>query len=147
MQFSGSVQIEAPRDRVWAFVVDPHQVGQCAPGLESIEVVDPGHFTATARVGLGFIRARLVVNLEFAELHAPDRAVIKAHGKAPGSAVDGTADMRLSQGPRPGTTVMDWRADLAITGSLANLGARLIEGAADKMIGEAFDCIRARLEA
>ena len=29
-----------PRDRVWAFVIDPNQVGTCGPGVESIEAVD-----------------------------------------------------------------------------------------------------------
>ena len=33
MQFSGTVDIAAPRDRVWAFVIDPNQVGQCGPGV------------------------------------------------------------------------------------------------------------------
>lgn len=147
MKFSGSVPIKAPRDRVWAFVIDPNQVGQCGPGVESIEVVDPTHFKAKAKVGIGFIRARFVLNLEFAELNPPERALIKAHGQAPGSAVDGTAEMRLSDGPEPGTSVMDWNADVVIAGALASVGARMIEGTANKMIGEAFDCIRARLEA
>lgn len=147
MKFSGTVQIKAPRERVWAFVIDPNQVGPCGPGVESIEVVDPTHFKATAKVGIGFISARFVVSLEFAELKRPDLAVIKGHGQAPGSAVDGTADMKLSDGPEPGTTVMDWSADVIIAGSLASVGARMIEGTANKMIGQAFDCIRAKLEA
>ena len=145
MQFSGSVPIAAPRDRVWAFVVDPQQVGQCGPGVESIEVVDGTHFKATAKVGIGFISARFHVSLEMAEQEAPERAVIKAHGQAPGSAVDATAEMRLSEGPDGGTT-MDWTADVAIAGSLASVGARLIEGTANKMIAQTFDCMRAKLE-
>jgi carbon monoxide dehydrogenase subunit G len=147
MKFSGTVQIKAPRDRVWSFVIDPNQVGSCGPGVESVEVVDATHFKATAKVGIGFIRARFVVNLELAEVQPPERAVIKVHGQAPGSAVDATAEMKLSDGPEPGTTVMDWTADVVISGSLASLGARMIEGTANKMIGEAFDCIRSRLEA
>lgn len=147
MKFSGTVQINAPRDRVWAFVIDPDEVGQCGPGVESIEVVDPTHFKATAKVGIGFIRARFVINMEFAELKPPDRAFIKAHGQAPGSAVDATAEMLLSDGPEPGSTVMDWSADVVIAGTLASIGARMIEGTANKMIGETFDCIRTRLEA
>ena len=96
MRFEGSVPIRAARDRVWAFVIDPQQVGQCGPGVEAIDVIDDTHFKATAKVGIGFISARFVVTMEFVELHAPDRAVIKAHGQAPGSAVDATAEMRLS---------------------------------------------------
>jgi uncharacterized protein len=147
MRFEGTVEIAAPRDRVWAFVIDPNQVGQCGPGVESIDVIDATHFNATARVGIGFISARFNIELELAQLEPPNRAVINAHGQAPGSAVDATAEMRLSDGTLPGTTVMDWAADVTIHGHLAAVGARLIEGTAQRMIGEAFDCIRAKLEA
>ena len=51
----GTVQIAAPRDRVWAFLMDPNQVGSCGPGVESIEVIDADHFKAKAKVGVGFI--------------------------------------------------------------------------------------------
>ncbi len=49
MQFRGSVEIAAARDRVWSFLMDPQQVGSCGPGVESIEVVDADHFRARAR--------------------------------------------------------------------------------------------------
>ena len=147
MHFEGTVDIAATRDAVWAYVIDPNQVGQCGPGVESIEVVDDTHFKATAKVGIGFISARFIVNMEFAELTAPDVAKIKAHGQAPGSAVDATAQMNLSDGDAEGTTRMDWSADVTISGTLASVGARLIEGTANKMIGQTFDCMRAKLEA
>ena len=146
MHFEGSVPIKASRDKVWTFVTDPDQVGQCGPGVEKIEVVDATHFKATAKVGIGFINARFNVDMEFAEQQPPDRATIKAHGQAPGSAVDATAEMRLSDGDT-GTTVMDWNADVNLSGTLASVGARLIEGTANKMISQTFDCMRAKLEA
>ncbi|HET7028268.1 MAG TPA: carbon monoxide dehydrogenase subunit G [Candidatus Limnocylindrales bacterium] len=146
MRFDGSVDIRAPRDAVWAFLVDPNQVGSCGPGVESIEVIDETHFKAIAKVGVGFISARFTVNLEMAEQDPPNRARIKAHGQAPGSAVDATAEMRLADGAEPDTTKMDWDADVAIAGTIASVGARLIEGTAKKMIGQTFDCIRTKLE-
>ena len=146
MHFEGTVQINAPRDRVWAFVIDPNQVGQCGPGVESIEVIDDSHFKATAKVGVGFISARFIVNMEFVDLQAPDSATIKAHGQAPGSAVDGDAQMRLSDLPDGGTR-MDWSADVNIAGTLASVGARLIEGTAQKMISQTFTCMKTKLEA
>jgi carbon monoxide dehydrogenase subunit G len=145
MHFEGSVPIKASRANVWAFVIDPDQVGQCGPGVESIEVIDETHFKAAAKVGIGFINARFNVNMEFAELVPPDRALIKAHGQAPGSAVDANAEMHLSDGP-DGSTVMDWSADVNLSGTLASVGARLIEGTASKMIGQTFECMRSKLE-
>jgi carbon monoxide dehydrogenase subunit G len=146
MQFKGTVQIDAPRDRVWAFLMDPDQVGSCGPGVESIEAIDADHFKARAKVGIGFISARFVVDMTVAERDEPDLAVLKAHGQAPGSAVDATASMALS-GPAEGPTTMDWSADVTISGTLASVGARMIEGTANKMIGQTFDCIRTRLAA
>ncbi|MFL5749817.1 MAG: CoxG family protein [Chloroflexota bacterium] len=146
MKFQGTVEINAPRDRVWAFLMDPDQVGPCGPGVESIEVVDETHFKARAKVGIGFISARFNINMEIAERDEPNQAVIKAHGQAPGSAVDATATMALRDGATDGT-VMDWAADVLIGGTLASVGARLIEGTANKMIGQTFDCIRTKLEA
>ena len=145
MKFEGTVEIRAPRDRVWAFLMDANQVGSCGPGVESIEVVDETHFKARARVGIGFISARFNVDMEIAERDEPSRAVIKARGQAPGSVVDATATMALSDGAA-GTT-MDWSADVNIGGTIASVGARLIEGTANKMIGQTFDCIKAKLEA
>ncbi len=145
MQFNGTVVINAPREKVWAFVIDPQQVGSCGPGVESIEQVDATHYKARAKVGVGYISAKFVVDLEMAEQDPPNRAVIKARGQAPGSAVDGSATMELADG-EPGTTRMDWVADVAISGTIAAVGARLIQGTANKMIGATFDCIKAKLE-
>jgi len=147
MEFSGAVEIPAPREQVFAFVIDPNRVGACGPGVESIEVVDATHFRAKAKVGIGFISARFVVDLEIAEQRAPDRAVIRAHGQAPGSAVDALGTMNLVDGDEPGTTTMLWAAEVNIAGTIASVGSRLIEGTANKMISQAFDCIRAKIVA
>lgn len=147
MEFSGAVDIPATREQVFAFVTDPTRVGSCGPGVESIEIVDPTHFKAQAKVGVGFITARFVVDLEIAEQHPPDMAVIKARGQAPGSAVDALGRINLVDGPEPGTTTMLWAAEVTISGMIASVGARLIDSTADKMIGQTFDCMRAKIVA
>jgi carbon monoxide dehydrogenase subunit G len=146
MKFEGRVEIHAPRPKVWAFVTDPDQIASCGPGVQSVETIDERHFKAHAKVGVGFISLKLVVNAEFVELHEPDDATVLARGQAPGSAVDATAKMSLSDGA-DGSTVMDWTADVNISGTIASVGARMIDGTANKMIGQTFDCIKAKLEA
>src|SRR5947208_683331 len=89
------------REGVWAFIVDPQQVGWCGPGVEAIDEIDPSHYRARAKVGIGVISARFTVDLELGEAQPEDRAVITASGHAPGSAVDATGEMRLS-GPTEG---------------------------------------------
>lgn len=147
MEFSGTVDIPATREHVFAFVTDPDRVGACGPGVESIEVIDATHFRAKAKVGVGFITARFVVDLEIVEQQAPDMAVIKARGQAPGSAVDAVGRINLVDGATPGTTTMLWAAEVSLGGMLASVGARMVDSTANKMIGQAFDCMRAKIVA
>ena len=146
MRFEGTERVAANQPKVWAFLMDPQQVGSCGPGVESVEPVDATHFKARATVGVGFIKARFVVDMEMADLHEPDSATMKAHGQAPGSAVDATATMQLTPDGADGTNLA-WAADVNISGTLASVGARLIQGTAEKMIRQTFDCIRTKLEA
>jgi len=146
MRFEGTERISASQPRVWAFLIDPQQVGSCGHGAESVEPVDATHFKARATVGVGCIKARFVVDMEMADLHEPDSATMKAHGQAPGSAVDATATMQLAPDGADATTLA-WAADVNISGTLASVGARLIQGTAEKMIRQTFDCIRTKLEA
>ena len=62
MHFEGTVEIAAPRPKVWAFVIDPVEAGSCGPGVESVEASDATHFKARAKVGIGFINARFVLD-------------------------------------------------------------------------------------
>lgn len=146
MQFSGSVEIAAPRDQVWEFVSDPQKMGSCGPGVESVEEIDETRFAAKAKVGVGPITAKFTINAEFVERVAPERAKVSGRGKAPGSAVDGSAEMSLRDGDAEGTTIMDWTADVRFSGMMASLGARLIEGTAKKLIGQTFTCVKSKLE-
>ena len=146
MRFEGTERVAAPQAKVWAFLMDPQQVGTCGPGVERVEPVDATHFKARATVGVGFIKARFNVDMEMADLHEPDSATIKAHGQAPGSAVDATATMQLTPDGTDATNLA-WAADVNISGTLASVGARLIQGTAEKMIRQTFDCIRTKLEA
>jgi hypothetical protein len=41
MLLKGDVAICAPRKRVWDFPINPTQFSHCAPGAETIEVIDP----------------------------------------------------------------------------------------------------------
>ena len=100
-EVQGTVEIKAPRDRVWAFLMDPTRSVRAAPVSRASRSIDETHFKAKAKVGIGFISARFNIDMEIAERDEPNRAVIKARGQAPGSAVDATATMALARRRRP----------------------------------------------
>ncbi|MGH2582323.1 MAG: CoxG family protein [Anaerolineales bacterium] len=146
MQVNGTTTINAGRQKVWDFLTDPSLVSNCAPGLESMEVVEENkRFKAIGSVGLGNLKVRFTGDIEFVEMNAPNRAVMKGHGTAPGSAVDGTAEMKLRDGEN-GTTIMDWSADVNVLGTIASLASRMMGSVTQKLSGEFFDCIKRQIE-
>jgi carbon monoxide dehydrogenase subunit G len=146
MKMSGTVTIKAPRQKVWEFLTDPEKVSQCAPGVEKVEVVEPGKkFKATAAIGFGSIKAKFSGDAEWVELDPPNRAKVKAHGSAPGSAADVTSEMSLSDGA-DGTTQMDWTADIVVLGQLASLAARMMAPVSQKLTEQFFECAKQKIE-
>ena len=83
MLLKGNVTIHAPRKTVWDFLTDPKQIGECAPGVEKLEVVDEmKKYEGVVSVGLGSVKARFSGTVEILELDEPNRAKLKAHGTA-----------------------------------------------------------------
>ncbi len=146
MHFEGNVSIRAPRKKVWDFLTDPQKVSGCAPGLESLEIVEPGkRFRATTAIGFGSVKVRFVNDVEWVELDPPNMARMKAHGTAPGSGVDAATSMTLTDG-QDGATGLAWTADVDVVGTVASLAARLMGGVTKKLTSAFFDAVRKEIE-
>ena len=146
MRFEGTLDIASPRDRVWSFLTDPKQVTTCAPDLQRLDITDPHHFNVVVRAGVGPIRSTFTMNVQFIELDRPKHAAVLARGQAPGSAVEMVSDMNLAESDENHTT-MEWSSEVTVSGMIQQVGARLVQGAADKITQQVFACIKAKLEA
>ena len=146
MHFEGSLAIQAPRAKVWDYLTDPEKVSRSAPGLESLEIVEPGKkFRATTSIGFGSVKVRFVNDVEWVDLDPPNRAQMKAHGTAPGSGVDATTSMTLTDG-QEGATNLAWTADVNVVGTIASLAARLMGGVTKKLTSAFFESVRKEIE-
>jgi len=146
MQFEGTVKINVAREKVWEFLIDPHAVSQCVPGVNDLEILVPeSKFRGRVALGLGSVKVNFVMDVEFLELDAPNRANLKAHGKAPGSAADILSEMILVEGP-DGFTELQWSAEVHIVGTIASLAARFAPSITKKLAGEFFDCVKQKIE-
>ena len=145
MEFSGTQQIAVPIEKVWTFLLDVNNVAGCAPGFQSLEVLGDEHWKAIVSVGVGPVKAKFTMDVTRPEMHEPDLMVVKGRGKAPGSAVEMSGTMNLvSEGPEE--TRMDWSATVTVSGTLASIGARLMNSTAEKLTGQFFDCLKSKLQ-
>ncbi|MGQ0571771.1 MAG: SRPBCC domain-containing protein, partial [Armatimonadota bacterium] len=49
LHYQGTLTIRAPRETVWAFLLDPHAVSKCLPDVQRLEVLEEGKFKAVVR--------------------------------------------------------------------------------------------------
>lgn len=146
MLLKGDVTIHAPRKKVWDFMTDPEQIGQCAPGVEKIEVIEPlKRYRGVVSVGFGAVKARFSGEVEVLELDEPNRAKLKAHGSATGGVADAVSEVHLSDGP-DGSTLVHWTADVVVAGQLASLASRLMVPVSEKLAGIFYDQVRKKIE-
>ena len=144
MRFQGDVTIEAPRERAWAFLTDPGEATQCAPGVQSLKIVDDRRFLVGVRAGVGPIRGTFTCAVMWLERHAPERARVQARCKIPASTVDAMTVLALSD-LGDGRSLLHWESDVQLSGLLGSLSGPLIQGAADTVLQEVFACINAKL--
>ena len=137
MQFKGRYLIPAPPEQVWAALNDPGVLRQCIPGCERIEKLDPTHFAATATLKVGPVKATFKANIALENLDPPRRCTLKGEGQGGVAGfARGSAEVLLERGE--GGTTLNYTADAAIGGKLAQIGQRLIDGAAKQIADDFF---------
>jgi carbon monoxide dehydrogenase subunit G len=144
MEFSGTQTMAAPIETVWAFLLDVNKAAACAPGFQSLEVLGEEEWKAVVAVGIGPVKAKFTLDVTRPEMHEPDQMVVRGRGKAPGSAVDLNGEMSLTA-LESNQTRMDWKAIVNVSGTIASVGARLLQGTAEKLTGQFFACLKSRL--
>ncbi len=146
MEFSGTQTIDVPIQTVWAYLLDVRKVAACAPGFQSLEDVGEEHWKAVISIGIGPVKAKFNLDVTRPEKHEPDHMVVKGRGKAPGSAVELAGTMQLNS-VSPNETSMDWNANVVVSGTLASIGARLMNSTAEKLTEQFFSCLKSNLTA
>lgn len=146
MHFEGTFEVKAPKEKVFSIIMDPNQISKCMPDLQKLEVKSPDDFTAVVRAGVSFIKGDFSLHFLTVEKTPPTHAKLTARGSGIGSTIDMETMMDLSD-VAAGGTAMKWSADAKIGGRIASVGQRLINGQAEKIIKQLFDCLRTTLEA
>lgn len=146
MHFEGKQTINAPIQTVWTYFMDPEKLAQCAPGFKSMETLEPDHYKATLAVGIGAVRSTFTLDVKRVDVRELAHIGMQAHGSAAGSGVDMRSGIDLNA-ESENVTSMQWTADVNVSGMIASVGARLMEGTAQKLTAQFFDCLRRSLEA
>jgi carbon monoxide dehydrogenase subunit G len=138
MTMTGEIPLEAKREVVWAKLNDPAVLKVCIPGCEELNVIGENEFEAVAVNKIGPVKAKFKGKVQLTDIDPPNGYRISGQGDG-GIAgfAKGGASVRLSDGENGGT-LLKYDVEAQIGGKLAQLGQRLINGAAKKMADDFF---------
>ena len=137
MDINGEFEIPVRRQQVWQALNDPDVLLQCIPGCESIERTSDTELLAKMKAKIGPVKARFESRILLTNLNPPQSYTISGEGKGgPAGFGKGSADVTLSEAD--GNTTLRYTATLQVGGKLAQVGSRLVGGAARKIADDFF---------
>lgn len=137
MEQTGEYRIAADREVVWAALNDPDVLARCIDGCQSMEQTADDRFDARVKAKVGPVRATFDAQLTLQDIVPPESYTIAASVKGgPAGFARGSADVKLTEDD--GGTLLQYAVHASVGGKLAQVGSRLIDGAARKMADDFF---------
>lgn len=137
MTMTGEVQLPASREVVWDKLNDPAVLKACIPGCEDLTKSGDNQFEAVAKMKVGPVSARFKGKVTLTDLDPPNGYRISGEGEG-GVAGFAKGGATVALAEQEGGTLLTYNVEAQIGGKLAQLGQRLINGAAKKLADEFF---------
>ena len=137
MEMNGSRTVPADIDTTWRALNDPEVLKACIPGCELVERVSDNEYRLTMTARVGPVSARFTGRIVLADIVAPTSYTLSFEGQGGAAGfAKGEARVTLSAN-EPGTRI-DYQVKAQIGGKLAQIGSRLVDGAAAKVADDFF---------
>ena len=137
MVMTGEQQLAAPREKVWAMLNDPAVLKACIPGCETLDVIGENEFQAVATNKIGPVKARFKGKVRLTDINPPTSYKISGEGDG-GVAGFAKGGASVNLADKDGGTLLTYNVEAQIGGKLAQLGQRLVNGAAKKLADDFF---------
>ncbi len=147
MQLENSFSVNAPPDRVFAYLLDVNKVVGCVPGAELSEVVDEKTFKGKVKVKVGPITVAYSGTARIAERDDAGRsATLEAEGRettGPGSA---RAKAIMKVDAEGSGSLVKVTTDYSVAGRVAQFGRGVMEDVSRRIVNDMAACIKANVE-
>ena len=138
MDMNGEYRIAAPRQRVWEALNDPEVLRQAIPGCEELNKLSDTELEAAAKAKVGPVSARFKGKVTLSNLNPPESYTLSGEGTGGAAGfAKGEATVTLVEDGE--ATILKYTVKASIGGKLAQVGQRLVDGAAKKMADDFFD--------
>lgn len=137
MVLEDEVQLPVDRDTVFKALNDPEILKQSIPGCEELTQISDTEMQAKVMVKFGPVKASFDSDVEIDPSQGP--AVFKLSGKGDAGVAgfaNGGADVNLEE--NADGTLLKYTVNIDISGKLAQVGSRLVEGTTKRLAKKFF---------
>ena len=143
MEMTGEQLVPASQEVTWNALNDPEVLKACVPGCESIERISGNDFQVLMVARVGPVSAKFKGKLSLSDIKPPDSYAISFEGQGGAAGfAKGGASVRLA--PEGSSTRLSYDVKANVGGKLAQIGSRLVDGAAASLAEQFFVRFAAR---
>ncbi|MBN9429868.1 MAG: carbon monoxide dehydrogenase subunit G [Burkholderiales bacterium] len=139
MNFSGVKEIEAPVSVAWQSLNNPALLKDCINGCTRFEEKAPTEYDVEMNAGIGPIKAKFRGEVKFRDIQPPTSYQIHASAQGLAGIGSGSGEISVSlEAIDDQRCRLVYQAQSQVGGKIAQLGSRLVEGVANRMIDDFF---------
>jgi carbon monoxide dehydrogenase subunit G len=154
MEMLGNRRLGVTQQQAWDALNDPETLKKCIPGCDKFELTGDNQYSVALAVKIGPVSAKFSGKVALSDIVAPDGYKLSFEGQggvagfAKGSSsvtlrpLDGAADAA----PSPAGCELDYTVQAQVGGKIAQLGQRLIDGAAKSTADDFFKRFEAEMQ-
>ena len=133
---SGEIFVPAAPQMVWDTLLDPEKLAAVIPGCHSLDRILDNSYKAEVSLGVGPVRGRFNATVDLSELDPPKAAKLSGSLAGPLGATKGAGRVRLEA--KDGGTQVNYDFTVEISGKVAAVGGRMLEGASRVVVSQFF---------
>ena len=136
MKLAGSYKLNIKKEIVWQALNDANILKRCIPGCESFEKESDTIFNVTATNQIGPMNATFSGKINLTNIQKNQSYTLSGEAQSSVGFANGSADVILSE--KNESTTLNYEVNVNVGGKIAQLGSRLIDGVAKKMVDYFF---------
>ena len=132
VDLNGEFEVAAKPNETFAFITTPESFAPVLPYFRELKDVSGRTFTVVLEIGVPQIRGAVEVNAELVETRAPEHALYNVKGRHALGMMDSI--MTFSVAPTQSGSVVIWKTESTVSGTLASLAQGILLPLAKRQI-------------
>ena len=137
MDMQGQRVLHVTQAQAWDALNDPAILKSCIPGCDKFELTEPNVYSVGVAIKIGPVSAKFSGKVTLSDIQAPNSYGLNFEAQG-GVAGFGKGESKVSLHPHAEGCELQYTVHSSVGGKLAQLGQRLIDGAAKSLAEDFF---------